>query len=81
MKFAKSVRTYQRNNKQNRPCNAAYYRELRQHIRRLRSHSPTHYDVLWYANSLGLEDYSTDVAVLTPCGYHVGMTGPVGQLP
>jgi len=81
MKFTKIVNAYQRNRKQDRPCQASSYQSLRQQIRRLRRHSPTHYDVLWYENSLGLDGWSAEVAVLTPCGYHVGITGPVGTLP
>jgi hypothetical protein len=61
----------------------AYY-SLRSSIRRLRRHSPTHMDVLWYADSLGLGLIEVSVSYRKLDWGRVsaiGITGPVGYLP
>jgi hypothetical protein len=76
---------YQRNHQQSCATNSAdHYRYRRHWIRSLRRHSPTHYDVGWYAESLGLEPFSTAVTLRTIDWGRVsasGITGPVGKLP
>ena len=81
----KTVTLYQSNHRQPQACRtAAHYRYLRQSIRRLKSHSPTHYAVLWYADSLGMDAYSVAVTTRSEHFGRVwasGVTGPVGKLP
>lgn len=60
-----------------------YYR-LRSEIRRLRRMSPTHYDVSWFATSLGLTQYSTAVTerhYQYGRVYAIGMSKPSHRLP
>lgn len=45
----------------------ASYEHVRRHVRTLRRHSPTHYDVLWYQESLGIVPY--EVWVTKRWGY------------
>jgi hypothetical protein len=75
-----STTIYTANHKQARPCATRDgYLYLRRHTRRLRRHSPTHYDVSWFADSLGLTPYSTACTVR---GYGtLGIIRPVGKLP
>jgi len=76
---------YQSNVRQSRPTNnRENYYWLRHHTRKLRTHSPTHYDVSWYADSLGIEPWSDQVVRRVVDGGRVsasGITGPVGKLP
>ena len=62
------------------------YKDMRQSIRKLRSHSPTHRDVDYYADGLGLgpEDTRVTVRHFAYNGHFIcciGITGPVGTLP
>jgi len=60
------VVVYQANYKQTTPCHSReYYRSKRHHIRSLRRHWPTHMDVLYWQNSLGLEEWETFVTKRT----------------
>lgn len=56
------------NHRQSHPTHdRASYEHTRRWVRSLRRHSPTHMDVLWYANSLGIGKY--DVWVTRRQGY------------
>lgn len=76
---------YQRNYKQPVAIRgrAAWY-QLRSLMRRLRRDNPTNMDVLYYAHSLAMDEWSTAVVCRKVDWGRVsasGITGPVGKLP
>lgn len=62
--MARDVQVIQGNYRQSRPCSSReYYESKRRDIRRLRKYWSNHPDVHYWANSLGLDGWSTAATV------------------
>jgi hypothetical protein len=90
---------YQRNRVQEPPCDRRsqswprghhgevscrdWFYQQRHNIRALRRHAPTHYDVLWWQLSLGLDTYTANPVERQAegWGFWLRIAGPVGKLP